>query len=93
MISRGVVFYISGAAKEKARLPRLSLVLGTKSCCEIDDLTFLEYLKDVISQIATDSSYVHLLEETLKAVVPFYLVSKPGEVKDPTQGTEKKNSH
>ena len=26
------------------------------------------------------------LEETLKAVGPFYLVSMPGEVKDPTQG-------
>ena len=27
-----------------------------------------------------------LLEETLKAVGPFYLVSMPGEVKDPTRG-------
>ena len=27
-----------------------------------------------------------LSEETLKAVGPFYLVSVPGEVKDPTQG-------
>ena len=27
-----------------------------------------------------------LSEETLKAVGPFYLVSIPGEVKDPTQG-------
>ena len=27
-----------------------------------------------------------LSEETLKAVGPFYLVSMPGEVKDPTQG-------
>ena len=27
-----------------------------------------------------------LLEETLKAVGPFYLVSMPGEVKYPTQG-------
>ena len=25
-------------------------------------------------------------DETLKAVGPFYLVSMPGEVKDPTQG-------
>ena len=37
------------------------------------------------------SSFVHptfacLSEETLKAGVPFYLVSMPGEVKDPTQG-------
>ena len=33
--------------------------------------------------------FVHptcLSEETLKAVGPFYLVSMPGEVKDPTQG-------
>ena len=27
-----------------------------------------------------------LSEETLKAVGPFYLMSMPGEVKDPTQG-------
>ena len=27
-----------------------------------------------------------LLDETLKAVGHFYLVSMPGEVKDPTQG-------
>ena len=27
-----------------------------------------------------------LLEETLKAVGPFYLVSVPGEEKDPTHG-------
>ena len=26
-----------GAATEKARLPRFSLVLGIESCCEIDD--------------------------------------------------------
>ena len=34
-----------------------------------------------------DASYVHekcLSDETLKAVGPFYLVSMPGEVKDPT---------
>ena len=29
-----------------------------------------------------------LSEETLKAVGPFYLVSMPGEVKDPTQGVD-----
>ena len=28
-------------------------------------------------------------EETVKAVGPFYLVSRPGEVKDPTQGNGK----
>ena len=30
--------------------------------------------------------YICLSEETLKAVGPFYLVSMPGELKDPTQG-------
>ena len=36
----------------------------------------------------TRSPYICLcaLEETLKASGPFYLVSMPGEVKDPTQG-------
>ena len=29
---------------------------------------------------------LRLLEETLKAGGPFYLVSMPGEVKDPTRG-------
>ena len=28
----------------------------------------------------------YLSDETLKAVIPFYLVSMPGEVKEPTQG-------
>ena len=27
-----------GAATEKARLPRFSLVRGIESCCEVDDL-------------------------------------------------------
>ena len=33
-----------------------------------------------------DCESLCLSEETLKAVGPFYLVSMPGEVKDPTQG-------
>ena len=28
---------MSGAATEKARLPRFSLVPGIKGCCEVDD--------------------------------------------------------
>ena len=30
-----------GAATEKSLLPRCSLVLGTESCSEVDDLTWL----------------------------------------------------
>ena len=30
--------------------------------------------------------FARVFRETLKAVGPFYLVSVPGEVKDPTQG-------
>ena len=30
----GRLFQILGTATEKERFPRLSLVLGTKSCCE-----------------------------------------------------------
>ena len=30
---------MSGAATEKARLHRFSLVLGIESCCEVDDLS------------------------------------------------------
>ena len=36
------------------------------------------YIRDCVSLCLSD--------ETLKAVGPFYLVSTPGEVKDPTQG-------
>ena len=34
----GSLFQILGAATEKARLPRHSLVLGTESCCDVDGL-------------------------------------------------------
>ena len=33
-----------------------------------------------------DCESLCLSDETVKAVGPFYLVSMPGEVKDPTQG-------
>ena len=32
-------FQTLSAATEKARLPKLNLVLGTISCCEMDDLS------------------------------------------------------
>ncbi len=34
-----------GAATEKARLPRFSVVLGLESCCEVDDLSCLGVLE------------------------------------------------
>ena len=34
-------FEMLGAATEKARLPIVSLVVGTSSCCEVDDLSCL----------------------------------------------------
>ncbi len=34
-----------GAATEKARLARFSLVLGIESCCEVDDLSCLGMLE------------------------------------------------
>ena len=37
----GSSFQTLGAATEKARLPKLSFVLGTISCCEVDDLSCL----------------------------------------------------
>ena len=39
------------------------------------------YIRDCVSLCLSD--------ETLKAVGPFYMVSMPGEVKDPTQGSPK----
>ena len=41
----GSSFQLIGAATEKARLPRFSLVLGIKSCCEVDDLSCLGMLE------------------------------------------------
>ena len=38
---------MSGTATEKARLPRLSLVLGIESCCEVDDLSCLGDVRKV----------------------------------------------
>ena len=37
----GSSFQTLGAATEKVRLPKLSFVLGTISCCEVDDLSCL----------------------------------------------------
>ena len=41
----GSSFQMMGAATEKARLPRFSLVLGIESCCEVDDLSCLGTLE------------------------------------------------
>ena len=38
------------------------------------------------TQFHSPHIYLCLSEETLKADGPFYLVSMPGEIKDPTQG-------
>ena len=46
-----------GAATERARLPRFSLVLGIESCCEVDDLSCLGTL---------ENSPVHLFQNTLR---------------------------
>ena len=40
-----------GAATEKARLPRFSLVLGIEGCCEVDDLSCLGMLEKCRRQI------------------------------------------
>ena len=36
---------MTGAAKEKARLPRFSFVLGMESCCDVVDLSCLGMLE------------------------------------------------
>ena len=41
----GSSFQMMGAATEKARLPRFSLVVGIESCCEVDDLSCLGTLE------------------------------------------------
>ena len=42
--------------------------------------------KNLALNISRDCVSLCLSEDTLKAIGPFYLVSMPGEVKDPTQG-------
>ena len=41
----GSSFQMMGAATEKARLPRFSLVMGIESCCEVDALSCLGMLE------------------------------------------------
>ena len=55
----GSSFQMMGAATEKTRLPRFSLVLGIESCCEVDDLSFPGMLD---SQITWDK-VVGVLQE------------------------------
>ena len=42
----GRSFHNIGAATENARLPNLSFVLGTRRCCEIDDLSCLGIFRE-----------------------------------------------
>ena len=42
--------------------------------------------KNLALYVIRDCESLCLSDETVKAVGPFYLVSMPGEVKDPTQG-------
>ena len=45
-----------------------------------------QYVETLIVRCKSEIESLRLSDETLKAVGPFYLVSMPGEVKDPTQG-------
>ena len=56
---------------------------GRKFAPQTGNMTLLG-VKNWLSTLET--KFLCLSEETLKAVGPFYLVSMPGEVKDPTQG-------
>ena len=46
-----------GAATEKARLPRFSLVLGIESWCEVDDLSCLGMLEKRRSVICKSGQF------------------------------------
>ena len=59
-----------GAAAEKARLPKFSLVLGIESCCEVDDMSCLwmleiagDYLSayNVFNFLSSCTVYMHVL--------------------------------
>ena len=44
----------------------------------------MQWRHQVVSDLPRDCESLCLSDETVKAVGPFYLVSMPGEVKDPT---------
>ena len=52
-----------GAATEKARLPRFSLVLGIESCCEVDDLSCLGTLEKCRRLAKLQDKVVDVLQE------------------------------
>ena len=54
-----------GAATEKARLPRFSLVLGIESCCEVDDLSCLGMLEKCSITACTTSCLKCMLRQPL----------------------------
>ena len=51
-----------------------------------DDGSIRPAIVSKFRQFRSSHICLYLSEETLKAGGPFYLVSVPGEVKDPTQG-------
>ena len=69
---------------ERNMLQRLVCKERMKDIC-LKDHSLEETVKESCFKDARNAKQF-LSEETLKAGVPFYLVSMPGEVKDATQG-------
>ena len=70
---------------------RSSPVVGRSLCTPAARVQFLGWEVRIIrcknlALYIRDCESLCLSDDTLKAVGPFYLVSMPGEVKDPTQG-------
>ena len=63
----------------------LALLLGTPPFAVRSDQACYFRFKNLALNIRNSESLC-LSDETLKSVLPFYLVSMPGEVKYPTQG-------
>ncbi len=59
-----------GAATEKARLHRFSLVLGIESCCEVDDLSYV-HSRSNTADIDLDKLSSNLLRKQEKYSIDF----------------------
>ena len=63
-------FQTLDAATEKARLSKLSLVLGKISCCEMDDLCCLKILRNTMARRHYNCQYHIAISSSSSNVLP-----------------------
>ena len=68
--------------------PQMGKFSGRTTDCQLRGLRFESTYCRFETNLIHPTLSICLSEKTLRAVVPVYLVSMPGEVKDPTQGVD-----